>query len=877
VADKHDFKLKTNESEVHIFAHKQYAQFGAEVAEVKRLVGFCLVTKREYLEKTGYFDDRFSFNFEDDDLCNRFLENNYKLLCSKGVFVYHYGSKSFEEKRDFFKNTFDASKKKYVEKWYDSTRISKIEEKKEKFEIIYLLASNEPCGGVKIVFEHANRLKSRGYNVSIWCNVNVPTSWFDLIVPIHFFKDYTEIPQTDIAIGTYFSTLDVLQKIKAKIKIHLCQGYEVLIYDQQNDSTIISTIENCYRKIKDKIVVSKYLKTLIDEKFQVDCAHIPNGIDQHVFSLKNHKRNAIPRILIVGNYDLEFKGVKIALEAATEFSKISRCLITRLASNKSKHDEVYEFHDMSKMTQANIARLYALCDVVINAPYEVEGFSLPPLEAMASGTPVITTACGGVSDYVTHGQNALVVPPKNSTAILHALKLLIQNKIVYSNLVEQGLKTANEFLWYKSIDKLEALLHMLYSNYLSCQKEQLSVCMIVKNEQDCLGNCLESIKDIASEIIIVDTGSTDETIKVAKQYGAKIFHFSWNNDFSAARNFSLEKATQPWTLVLDADEIVSSKDLEELKRILQGPKIAYGFTTRNYVKSKDIEGINVCKGEYQTEEKDFIGWCRSDKVRLFPTNEKIRFKGEIHELVENSIEELGLEIEMTSIPIHHYSKLTSSKNETYLELSKKKAKSDDPKALFELGTQYLVLNNYDEALITWRRLLELEPENEDVLAHLGTTYNLIEDYIQAEKYFLESLKIKETEYAAKHLGICYAKQNRLEDAYYTFRKIVYQTDDLKTMADFSHCCNVLKKTDEAIGVLEKCLKINYEETVSWGLLEIAYNEKGLELASNNKFQKSVDFFKRALVINPNFDIAKTNLSVINKLLESKQFSKKFIK
>ena len=77
----------------------------------------------------------------------------------------------------------------------------------------------------------------------------------------------------------------------------------------------------------------------------------------------------------------------------------------------------------------------------------------------------------------------------------------------------------------------------------------LSLCMIVKDEEKNLGRCLESIKDIVDEIIIVDTGSTDNTIKIAEKYGAKIFHYKWDNSFANARNYSLSKASKDWILL----------------------------------------------------------------------------------------------------------------------------------------------------------------------------------------------------------------------------------------------------------------------------------------------------------------------------------------
>ena len=84
----------------------------------------------------------------------------------------------------------------------------------------------------------------------------------------------------------------------------------------------------------------------------------------------------------------------------------------------------------------------------------------------------------------------------------------------------------------------------------------ISVCMIVKNEGQYLRQCLESVKIFADEIIIVDTGSTDKTKQIAEQYTNKIYDFVWIDDFSAARNFSLSKASKEWIFVIDADEFI---------------------------------------------------------------------------------------------------------------------------------------------------------------------------------------------------------------------------------------------------------------------------------------------------------------------------------
>ena len=89
---------------------------------------------------------------------------------------------------------------------------------------------------------------------------------------------------------------------------------------------------------------------------------------------------------------------------------------------------------------------------------------------------------------------------------------------------------------------------------------KISLCMIVKNEEQVLDRCLNSVKDIADEIIIVDTGSTDKTKDIAKKYTNKVYDFKWINDFSKARNYSFSKASMDYTLWLDADDVILEND-----------------------------------------------------------------------------------------------------------------------------------------------------------------------------------------------------------------------------------------------------------------------------------------------------------------------------
>ena len=115
-------------------------------------------------------------------------------------------------------------------------------------------------------------------------------------------------------------------------------------------------------------------------------------------------------------------------------------------------------------------------------------------------------------------------------------------------------------------------------------RRSLSVCMIVKNEELNLAKCLMSVKPVADEIIVVDTGSTDKTKLIGSALGAKVFDFTWTNNFSEARNYSLSKASGDWMLVLDADEMISPLDHASLRSLIQqaDKRFAYSMTTRNY-------------------------------------------------------------------------------------------------------------------------------------------------------------------------------------------------------------------------------------------------------------------------------------------------------
>lgn len=150
---------------------------------------------------------------------------------------------------------------------------------------------------------------------------------------------------------------------------------------------------------------------------------------------------------------------------------------------------------------------------------------------------------------------------------------------------------------------------------------KLSVCLIVKNEEKFLGQCLDSLRGLADQIVVMDTGSTDRTIEIAKAQGAEVHHFTWNDDFSAARNASLEHARGDWVLILDADEEFPSEQHAALKLDLENPNaIALRLPLVN--RGQEAEGCSFVP-------------------RLFRNAPGVYFTSRIHEQVFPSLVALG--------------------------------------------------------------------------------------------------------------------------------------------------------------------------------------------------------------------------------------------
>ncbi|TCT15484.1 glycosyltransferase involved in cell wall biosynthesis [Natranaerovirga pectinivora] len=220
--------------------------------------------------------------------------------------------------------------------------------------------------------------------------------------------------------------------------------------------------------------------------------------------------------------------------------------------------------------------------------------------------------------------------------------------------------------------------------------KSVSLCMIVKNEEKNLPRCLESVKDIVDEMIIVDTGSEDQTIEIAKAFGAKVYNFKWENDFGTARNESIKYANSDWILLMDADDEFPKEDKEKFRYLVnKGDEEIYFFETHSYVGRRPGPNITV-----------------NLNVRLIKNNAGYFFESPIHEqLKNNKYPKNNIPGTIENIKIYHHGYLKHNiekkkkreRNKMILkELIKKEP--DNMFHLFNLGNEFFAENNYIEAL-----------------------------------------------------------------------------------------------------------------------------------------------------------------------------------
>jgi len=228
---------------------------------------------------------------------------------------------------------------------------------------------------------------------------------------------------------------------------------------------------------------------------------------------------------------------------------------------------------------------------------------------------------------------------------------------------------------------------------------KLSLCMIVKDEEEMLPRCLAAVAPAVDEIVIVDTGSTDRTIEIAREYHANVIERAWTGSFSEARNASFEAATGDWIIYLDADEVLVADDVKRLRDLT-------GRTWR--------EAFYLVETSFTGELGDGAAITNS-ALRVFRNRPHYRFEGRLHEQIAHNLPLYAAgRIEQSSVRIDHYGYLGAvrdAKEKSRRNLDLLKAQQADRPAdaflHFNLGTEYSVLGEHAAALAEFERAWKL--------------------------------------------------------------------------------------------------------------------------------------------------------------------------
>ncbi|XOI99301.1 glycosyltransferase [Paenibacillus polymyxa] len=302
--------------------------------------------------------------------------------------------------------------------------------------------------------------------------------------------------------------------------------------------------------------------------------------------------------------------------------------------------------------------------------------------------------------------------------------------------------------------------------------ERISLCMIVKDEEELLPHCLASVQGAVDEIIVVDTGSSDRSAEIAQQYGAVVVGFEWCEDFAAARNAGLERASGDWILFLDADEALDRAAREQI---------------RSWTAVSGCDGLFLNIHNYTGTGQQ--GVTVNPVLRLFRNAPEHRFEGRIHEQIAAAICRRNSEaaFHVTDMVIHHYGYQTAiverkdkvNRNVRLLQQAVEE-EPDQPFHHYNLGVEYLRvgeaeqaletfgvartgidpavtsyahllfkyeirclqhLNRWQEALNRIDAALELFPEYTDLMHHRGVCADALGDADQAEYSLREAVRM----------------------------------------------------------------------------------------------------------------------------------------
>lgn len=286
---------------------------------------------------------------------------------------------------------------------------------------------------------------------------------------------------------------------------------------------------------------------------------------------------------------------------------------------------------------------------------------------------------------------------------------------------------------------------------------KLSLCIIARNEESMLAGCLESVRGIVDEIVLVDTGSKDGTIRIAEKHGARVFKSPWRDDFSAPRNLSIARARGEWILQLDADERLAPGAGDAIRKAIDGAEFDCGLIRLHNATRGDAPHADVIAG------KERLGEAMS-LPRLLRRTSDLKYEGIVHESILRWLRDRGNRVSFVDADIVHLgstAELRRDRNKVSrnVELLKRRAESEpnDPTAWSYIAFEALAQGEFDEAWAAadkgWEIALRGEYPAGTSLLRLAVARALVQKQRGEHHGVLETVRIGER-LDGKHPDLC---------------------------------------------------------------------------------------------------------------------------
>lgn len=286
----------------------------------------------------------------------------------------------------------------------------------------------------------------------------------------------------------------------------------------------------------------------------------------------------------------------------------------------------------------------------------------------------------------------------------------------------------------------------------------ISLCLIVKNEQSTLCSCLESVREAVDEIVIVDTGSTDETKEIAGRYTESIFDYEWMDDFAAARNYAFSKATSDYILWLDADDVLLEEDCRKLKELKS-------------TIAEQADQADAVSMIYHYAFDEFGNVTMSlRRNRLVKRDRSFQWHGAVHEYLAVS----GMIINSDIIVTHRRVHRQSDRNLTIFENRMRRGEPFSPRDLYYYGNELSDHQMWEQAEEIYERFLDTgEGWSEDIIASCMKLSDIGLRLGKSQKqlaYLWKAMDYAEPRAeGCCRLGAYFLERSRLEEAAFWYR------------------------------------------------------------------------------------------------------------